>query len=517
MTRRCIWVLAWVLLSSCAARGPAPQLLTDVGRAQALVAAGCYSCLTDALVIFERVAASPRAPLDVHKNAFEAALLLAVRSKELGVPEAEPLARARALATRVPPPVAPGLTPVEYLAAAELTPGESSGFDPESRERRARERRSTYGASAAEHVARTALTPAMASDRLAAYLAVAIDCDDARARKAINVDDVLQRHGTTLMRYRLALCALGSDSLASIREADPRWRDTLFFEARREMTRQPIPDLGLAAGLFAQAHEAFPSSVAVTMGFATARNALSEYDAALALFDSVLADAPTHRDALLGRIMSLSYLARHPEAIASASHMIELGTWHIGDAYYWRAWNRYQLTELDPAWSDIERARQLNITSAVYMLAGVIAYARKELDTAVERLQRAYELDKENCEAVWTESLVYVEKQVWTLAAPRFALGVSCFTAAAAQARREIARMEQATVAEALKQQRIAATQKRVDTAEHRMAQSAFNAASSYLRLGEKAVALSHVDLAAEHPLLKEKAAALKATIEKLP
>ena len=438
MTRRCVWVLACLLLPSCAARRPAPELLADIGKAQTLVAAGCYSCLADALAIYERAAASPRAPADVHNRAFESALLLAVRSRELGIPDEVPLAQARALASRVPAPAAGRLSVADYLAAAELTPVESSGFDPEQRERRARERRAAYGTSLAEHAARIALTPSVATDPVAAYLAIAIDCDDARARKLINAAEMLQHHGTTLIRYRLAMCALGGDSLASFRQADPRWQDTLFFEGRREMTRQPIADMGLAAGLLAQAHQAFPTSVAMTMGLAAARNSLSEYDVALALYDSVLANAPTHRDALLGRIMSLSYLTRHLDAIASATQMIELGTWHIGDAHYWRAWNRYQLSELDPAWSDIERATQLNINSAVFMLAGVIVYARKDLDTAISRLQRSHDLDKENCEAVWTESLVHVDKQAWALAAPRFALGVTCFALAAAQARREI-------------------------------------------------------------------------------
>src|SRR5918993_2805153 len=102
MSRRWGWVLCWLLLPSCAARGPAPQLLADMGKAEALVAAGCYSCLADALLIYDRVAASPRPPADVHKKAFDAALLFALRSKELGIPEEAPLARARALAARVP-------------------------------------------------------------------------------------------------------------------------------------------------------------------------------------------------------------------------------------------------------------------------------------------------------------------------------------------------------------------------------------------------------------------------------
>jgi tetratricopeptide (TPR) repeat protein len=532
MTRWSVCLLA-CLLAACAARRPTPQLLHDLGEARALVAAGCYACLTEALVIYERLAALPRAPADARQGAFEAALLLALRSKELGLPDAAPFERARAIAARLPAaatprpttpvaaqpttPVAPRLTTAAYLAAAELMPGESSGFDPETRERLTRERRAAFGVSAVEHAARRALTPAMASDPLAAYLAIGIDCDDPRARKAIDPAALRQQHPTPLIRYRLARCALGADSLASLREADPRWQDTLLFEARREMTQRPVPDIGAAAALYMQAHQAFPTSAAVTMGLAAAKNALNEYDAALALYDGVLAESPTHRDALLGRVMSLSYLARHPDAIAAASQMIDLGTWHIGEAYYWRAWNRYQSGELELAWTDVEHATKLYVNSSVYMLAGVIAYARKALDTAVSRLQRSYELDNENCEAVWTESLVHVDMQAWTLAAPRFATGVTCFTLAAATARRDIENLEQAKISAALKSQRIALTQKRVETSEHRAAQSAFNAASSFLRLGQKSAALDHVDVAAAHPLLREKASALKAAVEKLP
>ena len=39
--------------------------------------------------------------------------------------------------------------------------------------------------------------------------------------------------------------------------------------------------------------------------------------------------------------------------------MITLGMYHIGDAYYWRAWNRYQVHDLPNAWTDVEEARKL--------------------------------------------------------------------------------------------------------------------------------------------------------------
>ena len=75
-----------LLMASCAARGPSPALVAEVGKADVALNEGCYRCLEDALQAFERVAADPRAPGRAKRGAFEAALLLAVRSKELGLP-----------------------------------------------------------------------------------------------------------------------------------------------------------------------------------------------------------------------------------------------------------------------------------------------------------------------------------------------------------------------------------------------------------------------------------------------
>jgi tetratricopeptide (TPR) repeat protein len=239
----------------------------------------------------------------------------------------------------------------------------------------------------------------------------------------------------------------------------------------------------------------------------------------LALYDEVLRDEPTHRDALLGRVMSLSYLNRYVDAVAAASGMIELGTWHIGDAYYWRAWNRYQLHQLPLARDDVEHAMKLLMNTSVYTLAGFITYAQVELDTAIERFDRAFALDNTNCEAVWFAALVHVDQEAWSNAAPRFSRAMTCFASAAADARAEIARLEAAAPApaEAAKARALAAAHKRLDTAEHRGGQASFNAANAYLRLGQKTLALTHIDAALEDPLLKEKALSLKASIEKLP
>jgi tetratricopeptide (TPR) repeat protein len=512
-----VWVAT---MAACAARVPptSPALLADISAASVQVREGCYQCLERALATYERVADTPRAPSAARRGAFDTAILLAARAKELGIPPEPFLSRARRHAALLPAPVAPELAPGVYVDAAELFVGELSGFDPDLRQQKSERLRRSAAPDVPRPPARLALGEAAPSDLVAAYLSLAIDCEEARARRDVNAATVLDRHGDSpLIRFRLALCGVGGRGPASLREQDARWLDALVYEGRAELSRRPAADVAKAVEFFASAHAAFPSSLAITLALGNAQNALSEYDAALLNFDAVLAQTPTHREAGLGRTMSLSYLSRHEEAIAEATRLIGLGTWLIGDAYYWRAWNRFQLKELDTAWADIEEASKLNVDTSVFTLAGFIAYARKELEVAVNRFDRAFALDPTNCEAVWTAGLVHVDQQAWGDAAPKFSRGMTCFASAAAQAESEIAETEKATYAEALKARRIAAAQKRVETSRFRGAQSALNAAQCYLRLGQKVLALVHVDAAAEHPQLKEKTVSLRGAIEKLP
>jgi tetratricopeptide (TPR) repeat protein len=518
-----IVALGWLaaLGAGCAARGPSPQQIAQLERAHSLIEAGCYECLREALEIYERAAAAPRAPRAARVGAFQSAMLLLVRSRELGLPEEPARERARTLAAALgrseDREVTAPLAPEASFAAFDLLTGEVTGYPHEEREKRARERQALWPRDAAPPAARTSLTPSLASDIVADYLGLAVDCDDARARKDLKAESALARHDVPLMRFRLAACGLAPAQFTALGAADARWKETEFFLGRIEMTRYPAPDVGKAAEHFEVAHAAFPASTAFTLALANARNALTEYDTALTLFDEILQVYPIHRDALLGRVMSLSYLARYYDAIATATRMIELGTYHMGDAYYWRAWNRYNIQQLDPAWDDVERATKLMVNTAVYTLAGYIAYARRELDTAIDRFVRAYQLDNTNCEAVSAEGLVHIDKEAWATAAPRFFTAIGCFASAAAQARRDHARIESEDMAPRLKERRLATLQKRIETAEHRRAQSAFNAASAYARAGQKALAVAAVDIAAEHSLLKEKALALKTAIEKLP
>jgi tetratricopeptide (TPR) repeat protein len=452
-------------------------------------------------------------------------MLIAIRERELGMFPRATFDRARQLAAALPPalPSAQALAPSVLLDAAELFIGDTSGMDPEQRaEFTGRARPQLQPANPA----RRALDAAVATNLVADYLALAIDCEQPPLRESIDPAAVLSRRGgIPLMRFRLSMCQVpGVPAAASIRAADPRFTDTLLREAR--IARAGSPTLGVdllqVVALLTPAREAFPSSFPTTLLWADSNQSLAEFEAALSGFDNVVASAPTHRDALLGRLTSLSYMMRHEEAIAAATRLIDLGTWHIGDSYYWRAWNYYNLKNYEPAWQDVEKALTLLSNSSVYMLAGLIEYARVNLPMALQRFDRSFELDRTQCDAVWMSALVNIDQEAWAPASPKFSAAMTCFVMAAARAKDDLDRLEgvilkgsKEPTPRQLKQRDT--YQKSILTSEERAAQSAFNAAQGYGRLGHKSLALDHVDKAIQHPKMREKAEALKAAIEKLP
>lgn len=465
-----------------------------MARAQSLASAGCYSCLVEALAIYEKAGAT--------QAAFETALLVALREKELGIPEDTSLAKAGALAT------AAGADAVLLREVADYTPVEPTGQDPDKyAQRNTRDRRTRAGEL-------RALLETTTPSLLNAYLEVSLDCDDPKARALVKPADLVATYSDTpLLKYRFAICALGDRQwLDAIREADARWTEIAFFQARRAAAARP-PDLRGALDLFTIAVPAFPRSAAMVLAQAHAERAYGDLEPALASYDKTIALLPTSRDALLGRVITLSYLERHSEAIATATRMIDLGTWLMGDAYYWRARSRYVLKMVDDAWSDAENAIKLAPNTNVYTLAGVIAYDRKDLDVAKDRFARARRLDQGNCTAHSYYALVDAAQNDWPEATPVFSQAMTCFVHANAETRRTIAELEATDTDPVYKARLIADQQKTLRENELKAAQAGYNAAQGFIREGKRSEATSHLQIALEHPELRSQAETLNKLI----
>ena len=501
-------------LLACAPKGPSPQLTAEFAKAEALQSEGCYTCLKEALAIFERIRQAKLPPAGIAEKRFDTALLIAVREKELGIPSDDAMAKAKGL-------VVPSRQPL--FDAAELVIGDSSGLDPEMRAFATARNRPPVEP---DNPKRRALDAFPATDLAAKYVALSIDCEQQKLIESVDMKALTTAYaGSPLMHFRLSTCGRpAAPNVGALRQSNPRWTDTFYWEARREMVAslgQAI-DLSKVIGLYGQGREAFPTSLMLTMAWANANLAAEEFESALSGFEDVLKMFPTHRDAMNGKMQSQSYLTHHQDAIATATRLLELGTWHIADANYWRAWNRYQIKEYESAWTDVENAIKGVSNSRVYMLAGLIAYARKELSTAVDRFDTAFAADSHACDAVWMSGLVSIDQNALDVAGPKFTRSMTCFVSAAAALRENRATLEmtiqkRGTPLNARDQRNLDRLQRDADTAELKSAQSAFNGAQCYARTGGKSLALNLIDVAIAHPGMREKAEALKALIEKLP
>ena len=73
-----------------------------MAKADALQSEGCYTCLKESLAIFEKLRQAKVPPAGIAEKAFDAALLIAMREKELGIPADEAMAKALRLLPAAP-------------------------------------------------------------------------------------------------------------------------------------------------------------------------------------------------------------------------------------------------------------------------------------------------------------------------------------------------------------------------------------------------------------------------------
>ena len=510
MTRSLVvLVVGGVLLGACAARRSSSTSAADIARAEEFVAAGCYRCLQDALAIYERELQRARRPsLALRQAAFEAATFVLLRQKELGIATAAALEKARALAAGAP--TLPEHVPASILVdLADLSIGDSNGQDPDDFAARNTRERRLHATTL-----RPQLTTVSSPTTLETYLTLSHDCNDVEARRPLNFDDLMARFGNTpILRYRIAACGLGPrTAFAALREADARWVEAAFYEGRAAVSGPP-PNLRAAIDLFNIVQPAIPESPSILLALAHALRGYGDLEPAVARYDEVIALVPRNREALLGRAITLSYLERHPDVIDTTTRMIELGTWLMGDAYYWRARSRYVLKALDDAWSDAENAVKLAPTTNVYTLAGVIAYDRKELDLAKERFAQARKIDQSNCTAHSYFALVNAAQDNWPAATPVFSQAMTCFVQAAAAAQKELDQIEASDFDPVYKGRLANQQRKTIEESKLKSAQAAYNAAQGLLRAGKRAEALNHLQVALEHPEVRAQAEALQKLI----
>jgi tetratricopeptide (TPR) repeat protein len=386
-------VAALVMVVGCSARQAAPaHPVVEAPRVDdltALIEQGCYRCLERA---FEQAHARGAQP-----QAFEAAVLLVLRSKELGLASGEWLARARAAAPD-------GDAPALYLTIAEAIPP-----DRFSDERYTLFEVGMRSARASVPSWREELRDGPASELFRSYLDLALVC--AFGRVGENADSYTGEldpiTAVPLYQYAIGICdAAKLPRLRAMREANPEFVDADYAVGRALMEDPTGAEREDGLRRLRSAADAFPRSSAIAVWIGNTHRGWEEWPAALEAYDAALSLSPAHPDALIGRTVALSRLGRAQDAIATATRVIDGGQWLVGEAYYWRAWNQLRIGNLAMAREDADRARTQMANARVFVLSGVIEWRMRRLENAERDFQQAVTIDFGECEGAFDLGIV---------------------------------------------------------------------------------------------------------------
>jgi tetratricopeptide (TPR) repeat protein len=245
-------------------------------------------------------------------------------------------------------------------------------------------------------------------------------------------------------------------------------------------------------------------------GLARLHVMLEEYEASLPEYDAVLAIVPDQQDCLLGKARALSQLGRHAEAMPLLDRLIALGTWLMGDAHYWRGWNRLQLADMEGAWTDAERALQLMVNARVHVLAGAVAARRDDWTRARAEFETAQPLDETDCDIALSLGSVLGHLRDWPPAFTAYARAAECLVTSQAQLSRRVDEIGRAPMTDEGRRARfLARARAAVDAAHRQEGQARYNAAASLANCGRADDARAWATRAAEWPEWKERALAL--------
>lgn len=408
---------------ACAPRSPArvprPAVTSDIVAA---IAQGCYQCLERAFQLAQ--ARGARA------HAFEAATLLTLRSKELGLPFDTWLEHARLQA-------GPDAFSALALAVADAIP-----LDPLTDREAMLNVPGRTRARASFPAWRQGLQEPGGSETLRAYLDVSLVCSFQGAPERDASLAAGRWPQVPLLEYRLGACASTQrGTLSALRERDTAYVDADYALARYALEDSLNPDQDEALRRLQSAVAAFPGSPAMATTLGQLHQAREEWPQALPAYDAALAASPRHADASIGRVVSLSNLAQREEAIDAATRVIDAGQWFLGEAHYWRAWNHLQLSRLPLARADADRARTLMVNAAVFVLSGLIDWRLRRVDTAETEFERALAMDLGQCEAAHYLGIVRADRAKLPEAAAALVQGRQCYDLSLTLRREALARI----------------------------------------------------------------------------
>jgi tetratricopeptide (TPR) repeat protein len=459
----CLHVAVVLSAIGCAARPPSPvnddaaasvrARVAAVAQADGLARQGCYQPMAEAFRTYQALLADAD-DVAIRRRAFDVAVLLAVRERLLGLypgPHQD-----------APQQLAAGLTDPDVTLALDVLAliDWRRGTRPPTTSSRSFEavRATMYAAH------QSLLARASDDERSAVLLMHLLKAQPfagvppgeswSRARPA-----PLSFETAPWAERHVASPAAGfAWLLAQAGTTEAEW--TTWFDTHPACVEALVPmaDAAAASGrlmstdaVLARALDALPAIVPARVMRGEIRTRLEDHAGALPYFSDVVRRVPEHREARLGRLVALSSLARHDEALAEADAMIALGEWYLGEAYYWKAWNLFHQRRLPEARVALVEAKRLLFNADVLYLGALIAYREEQWDDARTELLRTLDTDTTHCDARFTLGAVQLLTQAWTLAGPSFAEATDCFGGREPALSAAVAEVETANLTDAQK------------------------------------------------------------------
>jgi tetratricopeptide (TPR) repeat protein len=299
--------------------------------------------------------------------------------------------------------------------------------------------------------------------------------------------------------------------------AAPRWAEADFFLGEAALGRLTVRP---AEKHLVRALKGIPDLTAAEVTLGHVHLATEEFQLARDAYHRASASVPGQREAMLGEAKSLSFLGRHDDAIAILDEMERLGTWYMGETYYWRAWNRYRLKRYDAANDDVLASRsRLPMDGQVDKLAGFIALARNDVPRAEGEFRAAVTHIEgrggTDCEARYYLGSALVMQRKWAEAVPSFETAEPCYVRAQEALRARIKDIRSSDLPDDRQDVLVAAKEKDIAAARLQEARSAYNAGVALANLGEPQRARPFAERAAAHPDLAAQANAILERIGK--
>lgn len=472
----CVFLLAIGCSShKSAATTSDARVIDRLTKADALLRAGCLDCLADAYQDYESLLSVPQAHERAMAGLFQAAMLGAIRERELGMEDSGNLRRALG-ATQSSPSSSTDRIFFDIVDTLTARGARESTNDVDLRRRLAGyKNRSSY---------LSYLGHRSDQDPLSAYLWVAFNC--AYESSGPNeVADWMQAiptwRDTPLIAFTVGICnSRRSVGLDRLLQADPRFVEINYPLAISEIL---AGDLEASIPRLQHAYAWHPRWPAATTTLAYAYLTDEDFEHAVEFFDRTLLMRPDAPDALLGKARALTYLAQPDQALATIDRLLALNGWLLGDARYWRSFNESQLGQYDRAWDDIEQAAKLLTNAEVPKLAGIIAYRRHELAVAGAKFRDSRRRNPDDCEAGFYFGLVLSEQNEWNSASGAFETTANCIEREQRELREAIARLRASPESSERQARRVKRQEQDLESDGRMLANTWFNTAVAYYML----------------------------------